>query len=67
MSRDKPPLPIGGHGKVDLPERRPAAWKACVRVHDVTGERSEVRRVSPDKLHSKGPTVAICPIMLSMK
>lgn len=54
MSRGRPPRPIGVPGKVDLTELRPGVWKARVRVRDVTGERREIKRVSPDKRDSRG-------------
>lgn len=57
MSRGRPPRPIGVPGKVDLTELRPGVWKARVRVRDVTGERREIKRVSPDKLDSKGRSI----------
>lgn len=57
MSRGRPPRPIGVPGKVDLTELRPGVWKARVRVRDVTGERREIKRVSPVKLDSKGRTI----------
>ncbi|WP_232785482.1 site-specific integrase [Mycobacteroides chelonae] len=44
-------------GKVDLTELRPGVWKARVRVRDVTGERREVKRVSPDKRDSRGRSI----------
>lgn len=57
MSRGRPPRPIGVPGKVDLTELRPGVWKARVRVRDVTGERREIKRVSPDKRDSRGRLV----------